>query len=216
VHDVLGGASAACTPFHGHAARARRVPSWCMVGTLRVARCHAYCTRAIQASLQSLLLERAVIVTRVCCVCAGSRRRRFRERRHTGARRQHDRQHREHYGVHRRPWERRVAVEVAVVTRGGCRETRADRSGPAEECKDSTGPCRRTRRCAERTIPLLLGRSPRWQSQVARSSLQTLVSMSRCATSVHLLRACVPLDALDWPCRVRCSPQTVPSAARSR
>ena len=205
MHDVLGGASAACTPFHGHAARARRVPSWCMVGTLRVARCDAYCTRAIQASLQSVLLERAVIVTRVCCVRAGSRRRRFRERRHTGARRQHDRQHRDHYGAHHR----RVAVEVAAVTRRVPRNAygseRAGRGGRGFE-----------RRFAERTIPLLLGRSPRWSLQGARSSLQTLVSMSRCATSARLLRACFPVDALDWPCRVRCSPQTVPSAARSR
>ncbi len=117
-----------------------------------------------------------------CCACAGSRRRRLHERRHAGAGRQHDRQHCEHYGAHLAGW---WARRVAVVTRAGCRETRTDRSGPAEDGGDSSGGCSCTRRCAERTIPLLLGRSPRWSLQEARSSLQTLVSMSRCATSAH-------------------------------
>ncbi len=202
MHDALGGASAACTPFHGRAARARRVPLRCMVGTVYDARCDAHCTRAIQASLRSVLLERAAIVTPVCCACAGSRRRRFHERRHTGAQRQHDRQHREHYGAHRR----RVAVEVAAVTR------RVPRNAYGSERPGRRGR-RFERRFAERTIPLLLGRSPQWSLQGARSSLQTLVSMARYA---RLLRPRFPVDALDWPCRVRCSPQTVPSAARSR
>ncbi len=54
------------------------------------------------------------------------------------------------------------AIEVAVVTRavaekrvriGADRHRRAGRG-------DSSGPCSRTRRCAERTTLLLLGRSP--------------------------------------------------------
>ena len=185
-----------------------------MVGTLRGARCDAQglckhtCCRCSRAYGH---------VTRVCCACAGSWRRRFHQRWHAGARRQHDRQHRDHYGAHLAGWWAwRVAVEVAVVTRGGCREMRTDRSGPAEEDGDSNGCSSRTRRCAQRTIPLLLGRAPRWRLHEAPSGLQTLVSMLRCATNGQLLRPCVPVDALDWPCRVRCSPRTVPNVARSR
>jgi hypothetical protein len=63
-------------------------------------------------------------LTRVCCACAGARRRRFHQRRHTGARRQHDRQHREHCGAHlARWWAWRIAIEVAVVMRAVAEES---------------------------------------------------------------------------------------------
>ena len=58
---VLRATSAACTLFsattmpHVRRRRARRVPSWCMVGIAYVAHCDAYCTRAMQAYLLSVL-----------------------------------------------------------------------------------------------------------------------------------------------------------------
>jgi hypothetical protein len=113
--------SAACTLFHAMP----HIPVECRYGaccTLYVAPCmccmvfhtaqglckHTYC-RCSRACLH---------VTPVCCACAVSRHRRFHSRWHTGARRKHDCQHREHCGAHlARLWARRVPVEVATGTR---------------------------------------------------------------------------------------------------
>ena len=107
--DVLCRASAACTPCHfmPHVPVQCRGGAWlacCMLQAATHTCCR--CSRAYGH------------LARVCCACAGSRRRRFHDRWHTGARRQHDRQHREHYGARlARLWARRVAVEVAAVKR---------------------------------------------------------------------------------------------------